>query len=852
METVSSNAVVARALEQAFKCFHCGDVSLFSYAEDFDRLWRIEQFITILQSSTTPVVVWEEIRRPATILGMDISAWTTAADWIVTLAINAEKSPAKECGSGLCILELDVLQDGASRKNRILRDLLHTERSPLPWITMVGPLELLRLASILAKPPAAHLTSNASAVLRPFWAAELTSPVSEVDRHSVTNLVAPRVLALSMSTDESRRDAETPSVSQLDRMMESLDLIPAKPETVPAPWVTRELWTDGGVVRRFVLVDDMAKSGWADFLRSAADVRLQELAIVVQLGTRPNADGSCILIQRDDLLAPDQIVFLDLRLFANDWGSERSFLKFLATEAKRLTQDLKSYAWPTFTHDEIAAAERAANHVTRIENADYHVALTFLPRLLALEDPLLPIVLFSSTGRREILDRLRPYGNVITDFDKPRFFGQLGPTLLLDCRQRFQRALEKAVNVARGRRLCRAVAKLAPACVPLKIGVHSREAVVSVYIDEAAPKDQPVPFSVGGFALIAPSAGQITALNAELQSRGLIWGLAEHCLPRTLNDNLPSKYLGKYAADYAAHLEQLEALFQELNIEIAAFALVQTVPLSATVKTAGVPALLDEREIDNLYRTMLAEVLEAVLFDLIPEWADPGRITVDVATRLGIASDRAEMDGLRDCFGVVLQDLTGDVPPRYRYYSLDHADVYPLVAKLLFDRPRTGWSKPIKAARGVTLTDFNKMNELRTSTNRRDQDRYKRLVTDTVHPRPNAIHYLADWIARFGYLNKRPATAERWFRSGFLQKRNAAFSSWLRAGRAADHGEYLDAVAEIARSGATAEAFSDSSFARWTRGKLVQWTDNITGAELLALCDRLASFRSRGKAEAAK
>lgn len=171
------------------------------------------------------------------------------------------------------------------------------------------------------------------------------------------------------------------------------------------------------------------------------------------------------------------------------------------------------------------------------------------------------------------------------------------------------------------------------------------------------------------------------------------------------------------------------------------------------------------------------------------------------------------------------------------------------ISQIRSERPQAAPSIPIKSARGVTLTNFSRLEERKNSSDENDIAEYRRWVSDIRHPRPRQIHYLADWIARFARWNSIPKVAQGWFRSGFLQGRNTAFASWLRAGRAADRREYLDAVAEIITSGATAEPFSDSSFARWTRGRLAKWQKSISGAEFLALCDRITSIDTTHEAK---
>ena len=77
---------------------------------------------------------------------------------------------------------------------------------------------------------------------------------------------------------------------------------------------------------------------------------------------------------------------------------ERNFIS-------RLLELAKTVSSGEFNSREITAVERYL--CSKEPNEDYFVALTLLPRLIAIADPQLPIIVFSSTGQRVIMARSR-------------------------------------------------------------------------------------------------------------------------------------------------------------------------------------------------------------------------------------------------------------------------------------------------------------------------------------------------------------------------------------------------------------------------------------------------------------
>jgi hypothetical protein len=115
---------------------------------------------------------------------------------------------------------------------------------------------------------------------------------------------------------------------------------------------------------------------------------------------------------------------LDLRLFAGKPDRAHKWYWTLAHAAKSLCSiEPEELAWPGFEVD-LDSLERWLSPIdgTRIDPrapSEQPLALSLLARLCALRWPCTPILLFSSTSRREIVDRFAPYGNIFLAGAKP-------------------------------------------------------------------------------------------------------------------------------------------------------------------------------------------------------------------------------------------------------------------------------------------------------------------------------------------------------------------------------------------------------------------------------------------------
>ncbi len=159
---------------------------------------------------------------------------------------------------------------------------------------------------------------------------------------------------------------------------------------------------------------------------------------------------------------PVDVLFLDLRLFQGQpVQTEGAFYARLLPVAEWFVTDPASqFPWPGFTRAELDDIKGwvadAALGEAELEGTRYDLVLTLLPRLIALVDPGLPIILFSSTGRRGVVNRLRDYSTIITRFEKPRLGGSDNPAE--EARHQFAEALERAMEFAAARALAARIA----------------------------------------------------------------------------------------------------------------------------------------------------------------------------------------------------------------------------------------------------------------------------------------------------------------------------------------------------------------------------------------------------------
>ena len=114
------------------------------------------------------------------------------------------------------------------------------------------------------------------------------------------------------------------------------------------------------------------------------------------------------------------ILVLDIHFLTGD--KEKRLINCLLEITKRMVRHNNKLAWPGFNKEEI----EAVNEWLRSGDGDsrgYDLALSLLPRLSALRWPAVPIFIFSGTHRRNLIETLQEYGNIVLAPSKPNLLG---------------------------------------------------------------------------------------------------------------------------------------------------------------------------------------------------------------------------------------------------------------------------------------------------------------------------------------------------------------------------------------------------------------------------------------------
>lgn len=212
-----------------------------------------------------------------------------------------------------------------------------------------------------------------------------------------------------------------------------------------------------------------------------------------------------------------EILFLDLRLgnIQAIKAQAQDLLDLFKDFLKGEQADTSSLAWIAIDQGEQDRIKSWCDNPNASEGTDGFVdAITLLPRICALINPLVPIVLFSSTARADIKQKLSRYRNIYCGFEKPQVLKQPRSVAesfielnyqLRDCKQliALRRSLEfvekEALKVAE-------IRKNNPDLFQFKS--------VECFVDESGTKK----LLSGTFVLLSKCEGTADEINNDLES----------------------------------------------------------------------------------------------------------------------------------------------------------------------------------------------------------------------------------------------------------------------------------------------------------------------------------------------
>ena len=452
MSTLQGNRLETSLVRALFFILQKNEgIRVFDYAraEDFTRLWRFDDV-----GAKRILVVWSETALDPDLSPINASDCLSPVDWAVCYAAQGLNAP--EALPDVLILDLDPSTHdrlpSVARLNALKSD-------QLPWLRLEQDVQLGGIIQWLTSSSAGdrdRCTVGLMSFVRDMRL-NLMQPRSDggYDRHAVANIIGPMIL---------RGQAARPTLhsTALLRLLSVCNLAPS--EGFKADSASDSLGTETGAGLGILLMDDQAAHGWADWARDVLpeahlSVLTDPTSLVkeVERQIRESAAKDCrFRLSLPGLPAESTpILLLDLMLFSGNSRKELGFYRdTLLPFIREHFLDRADLAWPSFcsSHEAFRNAVRAIDDgslLAESKGKEHREVLSWLPRALALVDMSLPILLFSSTGRREVISLFAEYGNIITSFVKPRFAELCDGVASEPLARRYVADLYAALNVAR-------------------------------------------------------------------------------------------------------------------------------------------------------------------------------------------------------------------------------------------------------------------------------------------------------------------------------------------------------------------------------------------------------------------
>jgi len=430
---------------------------------------------------------------------------------------------------------------------------------------------------------------------------------------------------------------------------------------------------------------------------------------------------------------------------------------------------------------------------------------TLLPRLIALIDPTLPIVIFSSTHRTELIGPFRDYGNIITTFRKPilsgltRDWSEVAKELHAD----FVSAVEHAGRILQVRRTFQGFCENALKSPGRQLPSSNHGWLIEIFFDESEEPTQRQPpraVCAGGLVVVRslserglPKVSDAAIFHG-LSREGCLWGWCADTprqFIRPMNSAQQRRFMKKGAdLDFAPNRQGLSLLGEMItSIQSALGDDGVVFPFAAISKRQqdhpewlevprGIQWHTLERILDATLRKLVQHVLEGLLLRSAVIRSALENPKSRVAIDLGIRDYPCQPNAtLSETFGIEIR--------RNWRPSFHSEDGYQITAETV---SRTGIPWPYKSgiqrARAVALKDF---------VNNPNCPQHEVL--------PKQLHYFADAVAHvtlddWDAINSAGGEVAKFFNSGWIVdfRKDREESVRLEIGRAWDQGDRVAAL----------------------------------------------------------
>lgn len=358
---------------------------------------------------------------------------------------------------------------------------------------------------------------------------------------------------------------------------------------------------------------------------------------------------------------PDRILLLDLWLFGSA-GKEEDFLRELSDAVlKKYPDDNTDDSWVRDIRDDTKAIRAALKRQDKIaQQPGYDRFRTLLARFVACNDHTLPIILFSSTGKRTVVEPLKQYKNIITSVPKPQCLAGVSSELIEGFSESLSEAFRQAKRILEAGRVVRHIREHAQPVSQSSIGVDplgggnaQKEDTfyhIELFLDESEREDTlgHKTLSVGGCYAIFKGSSPENAVRSswqfddDLVENGIRFFYRNGTLPKVNEDIPPLK-------KRPANLKLFEKAYDKS----------QHKPLQiGFIKLGKEPSSQNKRgRVDPDNRELVRDLLETFLYEACPgvlggDWVHrPFSFSVYGATRIWPTQEDA-LKKLKYAYGV--------------------------------------------------------------------------------------------------------------------------------------------------------------------------------------------------------
>lgn len=672
-------SVVAQALSRALGTLLGGAAPLaISYGNNREALWALDDWLKAqfdAEALNGLVLIWDGSADPVAIAGRNTGEYLNPLTWTLCAV---KRYPALR----IAILDCDAPKHSTGRFFKVVQALDPDRR---PFGLMTDPCRCVADCLDFLAEDRPQDSTTVTDLLTHQVKSMLTERSAESDHHALANIIGPLILL----GDKSRgKDPTHRALLALFREIGLLGHIKQEPGGHPPPHELAGQQSSppvfGGRPVRLLLVDDQCGHGWRDWVASMVanekgchleatakpDILVKAVEIALaQVGeasdcrfrlsfpslatAKPAAPPTPVLSSfLADMVTPpskppesETILLLDLRLFS--LLSEQEEAEFVSKKLLPLCRRFeeregRSYAWPGFTTNELeAATDWCANP---IRNNDPHlIVLSLLPRLVALCDLSTPIVLFSSTGERRNIALLKPYGNIVTEFEKPRFTGLESADLIEETEARFRAALAKAFEIAAAGRKISNLRSLPLTQYDQAKRLFQNKKHIEIFHDESSDTNSRY-FRVAAFAVGFPTKEDADATDRHIEQYGPHF-FGARALEKITKDEVAAKVQWEYeiAKPLASALRAGNAL------SLLPFVVVSGERFSSP-SDADPFSLLDPSGLDNINQDLMRLLLETMIIDSLAWIAEDGsQCSVFGATRMRRqpSADKPDCDAIK-------------------------------------------------------------------------------------------------------------------------------------------------------------------------------------------------------------